>query len=161
MLPLPRPVGIASEAETVVVEFEEAVDPEDVLDRLEHQTPTDLNMIEARSLQPGQHLQPAQVRYRLEVGQAPPTDLAARVRRIVDEDVLEVERSVPGSNRTRTIDVRPYILDISMDRDAVDFILRVTGAGTAKPAEIAGLLGYDTRGVNHGIRRMEVRWQQP
>jgi hypothetical protein len=47
-----------------------------------------------------------------------------------------------------------------MDRDAVEFILRVTGAGTAKPVEIAGLLGYDTRGVAHRIRRMEVRWQQ-
>jgi radical SAM-linked protein len=160
MIPLPRPVGIASEAETVVVEFEEVVDPEDALDRLEHQTPSDLKMIEARSLQPRQHLRPTQVRYRLEIGQAPPADLAARVRRIVDEDVLEVERSVPESNRTRTIDVRPYILEISMDRDAVEFILRVTGAGTAKPVEIAGLLGYDTRGVAHRIRRMEVRWQQ-
>jgi hypothetical protein len=46
-----------------------------------------------------------------------------------------------------------------MDGDAVEFTLKVTEAGTARPAEVAGLLGYDKNAINHRIRRMDVAWR--
>jgi DNA-binding MarR family transcriptional regulator len=37
--------------------------------------------------------------------------------------------------------------------------LVVTESGTAKPSEIATLLGYDPGAVNHRVRRLEIQWQ--
>ena len=159
MIPLPRPVGVASQAETIVVEFQEVVDPAGALARLQRETPADLRMVDARLLQPGEQLRPAHVRYRLDVDHPPPVDLESRTRRILEADVLEVERPILKSRENRVVDVRPYLIGISVDGQAVEFTLRVTDGGTAKPAEIAGLLGYDSGAVNHRIRRLEVRWK--
>lgn len=159
MIPLPRPVGVASEAETIVVEFEEPIDADGALDRLDRETPADLRIVSVRLLQPKEQLRPTQARYCLDVGHSRLADLDARIRRVIKADVLEVERPILKSKRTRTVDIRPYLLDIRVDGDAIEYMLRVTGTGTAKPAEIAGLLGYDANAINHRIRRIEVRWQ--
>jgi radical SAM-linked protein len=159
MIPLPRPVGVASEAETIVVEFEEPIDLELALDRLDRETPADLRMVSVRLLQPKEQLRPTQARYCLDVGHSRLADLDARIRRVIKADVLEVERPILKSKRTRTVDIRPYLLDIRVDGDAIEYTLRVTGTGTARPAEVAGLLGYDANAINHRIRRIEVRWQ--
>lgn len=159
MIPLPRPVGVASEAETIVVEFEEPIDHDEALDRLDRETPADLRMVSVRLLQPKEQLRPTQARYCLDVGHSRLADLDARIRRVIKADVLEVERPILKSKRTRTVDIRPYLLDIRVDGDAIEYTLRVTGTGTARPAEVAGLLGYDANAINHRIRRIEVRWQ--
>jgi radical SAM-linked protein len=156
-LPLPRPVGVASEDETLIVEFAEPVDPEDASDRLAGQVPAGLSMVTARLLQPAERLQPIEVDYRLDLGGDPPTDLEARMAQLEGADVLEVERSILKKGQHRIVDIRPYLGDLRVDGDAVTFTLRVTDAGTAKPAEVAALLGLDPGAINHRIRRLEVR----
>lgn len=155
---LPRPVGIASEAETIVVEFDEPIEPDDAVQRLDHETPGDLRVTSARLLSSGETLQPCEVRYELDVGSAPPADLEARVRRIAEAAVLEVERLDFKSKRSRTLDVRPYLIQITLEGGKAEFTLRVTGSGTAKPSEIAALLGFDAQSINHRIRRIDVRF---
>ena len=46
-----------------------------------------------------------------------------------------------------------------MEGDALAFALRVTAAGTARPREVAALLGFDTEAVAFGIRRTAVEWR--
>ena len=125
----------------------------------DRETPADLRMVSVRLLQPKEQLRPTQARYCLDVGHSRLADLDARIRRVIKADVLEVERPILKSKRTRTVDIRPYLLDIRVDGDAIEYTLRVTGTGTARPAEVAGLLGYDANAINHRIRRIEVRWQ--
>ena len=158
-IPLPRPVGIASEAEYVIIEFEHQVDPDDALRRLEQQTPAGICMISARRLGLNEALQPALVRYRLEPDGPLPADAGQRLRGILDSDVLYVQRRRYPDNKTDAIDIRPYLATMQMNGDAVEFTLRVTPNGTARPAEIAALWGYETAAINHRIRRMEVKWQ--
>mgnify|MGYP001608428956 CR=1 FL=1 len=55
-LPLPRPVGIASDAEAVIVEFDQSVAPDDLLQRLQRHTPADLNLFGVRRLAVGSTL---------------------------------------------------------------------------------------------------------
>src|SRR3990172_12933571 len=50
MIPLPRPVGVASCAEVIVVETERPIDPDDALQRLERQTPEGIAMLSSRRL---------------------------------------------------------------------------------------------------------------
>jgi len=159
MIPLPRPVGVASDVEAIIIETEVLLDPNDALQRLQHHTPADLRMIEARRLQPGEQLQPGRVRYRMEAADVPMDDLIPRARHILESGIVEVTRVDPKSLQSRSVDIRPYIVDIRVVPQAVEFTLHVTGGGTAKPAEIAGLLGYDAGSINHRIRRMEIQWR--
>ena len=159
MIPLPRPVGVASEAEMLVVEFDGEIEPATALSALERQTPAGLKVTHARLLQPGERLHPTRVRYRLDPGDLRPADLEARISEVLATDTLDVERPAFGKKQARTVDIRPYLLDIHLDCDAIEFTLAVTGAGTAKPAEVAGLLGYDDNAINHRIRRVEVHWR--
>lgn len=159
MIPLPRPVGVASQAETVVVEFEEPVESNAALRRLQREMPADLRIVGARFLAAKEQLRPAQVRYRLDVGHHPSADVETRARHVFEANVLEVRRPILKNGATRTVDIRPYLVDIRVDGAVVEFSLRVTAAGTARPAEVAGLLGYDSGTINHRIRRLEIRWQ--
>ena len=159
MMPLPRPVGIASDAEAIVIETDGPIEPEDALLRLERQTPTDLRMLRVRRLEPGERLVPAMVRYRVEPADPAIADLPHRLRQLLEADVVPVERKTPKKAGTSSVDIRPYIAAIVVDHGVVEMTLRVTGSGTAKPAEVAGLLGYEASAINHRIRRLEIQWR--
>lgn len=186
MIPLPRPVGIASRAEALVVETERLIDPQDALQRLDRHTPEDIRMISVRRLRESERLVPEIVRYRLDLGGAPeplspsegegrvrgsedglpdaaaPTDLAARTRSIIESEVVQVQRAIPKTGLTKTVDIRPFLAELGVDprRAGINFTLRMIAGGSAKPAEIASLLGCDAGSINHRIERLEVEWRQ-
>ena len=158
-IPLPRPVGVASQAETMVVETEMLIDPQEALARLDRHTPTGLEMKTARRLEVGENPQPNLVQYRLEAGDRSPNDLAECIARALAADAIPVERKMGKVGRPRSVDIRPYIADLRTKDGGVEFTLRVTGNGSAKPAEIAGLLGFDPRSSDPEIRRLKVQWR--
>jgi len=158
-IPLPRPVGTASDAEFIVIELNRPVDPDDTMRQLAEQVPVGIEMVGVRLLMPKERLLSAMVRYRFRPEEPLPADLARCVSRVLDADALEVQRTCHSNRKTRTVDIRPYIVTLAVRSDAVEFTLHVTPAGTARPSEIAGLLGYDANAVKHRMRRMEVQWQ--
>ena len=158
-IPLPRPVGIASEVECIIIETVKPVDADEMLQQLNRNTPAELCMQRVRQLETGQKPQADLVRYRMIPGETLPGNIEANILRLMESDVVRVERTNPEKKITRTVDIRPYLVDIRVDHDAVEWTLRVTERGTARPSEIAGLLGYDSKTMNYRIRRMEVRWR--
>ncbi len=163
-IPLPRPVGIASDDETVVVAFDRPVDPEQSGNDLAIEMPPSISIKVARMLAPREKLAPAEVHYRLDVGKldggdAPPNNLPETIQSLLDAESLPVMRTSPKWTAPHTVDIRPFLVGLSMTGRTVAFALRVTGHGTARPAEIAGLLGYEAKSINHCIRRLSVRWQ--
>lgn len=158
-LPLPRPVGVASDADAILIETEHLIDPADMLKRLQEQTPGGISLIQARRMMPGERLQPDRVRYRLALDEPAPDDWQERIDRIVQADSLPVVRKDPKNRSTRTIDIRPYLLEMHADGAGVVFTLRITGDGTARPAELAELLGCGARSINHKIRRLDIQWR--
>lgn len=158
-LPLPRPVGVASDADAILIETEHPIDPADMLTRLQEQTPAGISLTQARRMMPGERLQPDRVRYRLALDEPAPDDWQKRIDRILQADSLPVVRKDPKDGSTRTVDIRPYLLEMHADGAAVEFTLRITGDGTARPAELAGLLGCGARSINHKIRRLDIQWR--
>jgi len=158
-LPLPRPVGVASDAEALVVEFEAPVEGADVLDRLNRQVPAGLELTQARRLAVGERPRPVWVRYRLEIDQAALENARQRVQELLQQQAAPIARTDATGGETRTIDAKPYLEGMRIAGNSVEFSLRITDSGTIKPAEVAGLLGYDVRSINHRIRRLEIQWQ--
>lgn len=159
-LPLPRPVGVASDDECLVVEFDADVGADDVRQRLQNQMPAGIRLHEARLLEAKEKLQPEQVSYRLTLGEAAPPDLEAALDRIKQADALVIERIIGKNEATRSLDIKPYLATIGRVGDDVEFSLTVSDSGTARPGEVAGLLGQDPRTINHRIRRLAVRWRR-
>ncbi len=159
MIPLPRPVGVASNHEAVVVETDGPIDPPQGLHALASQCPADLKMIGVRRLAPGEKPRPACVRYEIDPADPPIPDLPDRVRSLLEAQVVPYERVHPKKATRRTVNLRDYIADLYLVERAVVLSLKVTESGTAKPSEVAALLGYDPGAVNHLVRRLEIQWQ--
>jgi len=157
-LPVPRPVGVASQDEALIVEFEQTLVPADACRRLAAQLPPDLQLLGAQVVQVGQSIQPEAVHYRLTALPPAKVDLPQRVRQVLESDVVQVERQDPKTRDRRVLDIRPYVQDLRVVEGAVEFTLRLTAHGSARPAEIAQVLGYNADSINHRIRRMEIRW---
>jgi len=158
-IPLPRPVGVASEAECIIFETTRNLDPDQLCHRLDRQTPDELSILGARRLGQRERPQPDWVRYRLEPTEGLVVDVEERINDVLAAEAIEVERKKPGDKTVKTVDIRPYLMEIRTDGVTVEFALRVNERGTAKPAEIAGLLGYDPNAINHQIRRVAVHWR--
>lgn len=159
MIPLPRPVGVASRDEALVLETNRIIDPEQALQRLQEKTPDDIDLISLRRLESGEQMEPSHVRYRLDLSDMNIADLEDRVQDVLTAQNLPIERKSPKSKDVRRVDIRPYLVDLRAIGQAVEFTLMVTGNGTAKPAEIAGALGCDPGSINHRIERLEVQWR--
>jgi radical SAM-linked protein len=159
MLPLPRPVGVASTAEALIIEFDKPIEPPDALARLRAQMPGGIELTGARPLAAGERPAPDRVDYRLELDQHDVPDLDRRIQGIMDADHLRIDRVNPKDGSVRAIDARPYLIAMKPRDGAVEFTVRVTADGSVKPAEVAGLFGFDPRYVNHRIRRLEVQWK--
>lgn len=158
-LVLPRPVGIASDAEALVIELEREIDVQATVARMSQKSPAGLSFEDGRHLAPGERLRPASVRYRLDLGELGVSILPSRADELMNCESLPVERFNHKNRITKTVDVRPFIENILIASDAVEYTLRVTDTGTARPAEIAALLGVEEKQINHCIRRMEVQWE--
>jgi len=158
-MPLPRPVGISSEAEVIIVEMQSPIGEADALDGLSKQMPGGLSLRAVRRLNAGERPQPDTVTYRFQSDELTSEDAIERIARLLQASELEVERTDTKSKDVRRIDIRPYILDIHRVDQNVIFTLRITGAGTARPGEIVALLFPDSGPANHRIHRQSVRWR--
>ena len=152
-------MGVVSQAEAIVIEFEQPVDGDEVSRKLGEQTPPDLKISGAHRLAVGEQPQPDLVRYRLENGAVANVDINERVQELLAAEAIKLERSDRKSDRVRSINARSFLEDMYVDGQDVVFVLRVTAEGSVRPAEIAGLLGFDATAVNHRIRRIEVQWR--
>ncbi|MBI1825996.1 MAG: DUF2344 domain-containing protein [Planctomycetes bacterium] len=158
-IPLPRPVGIASDDEVVVVELSRAIDANEALPRLQACVPRGMTIHEIRGLSNGERLVPDSVRYRFSIEGDTPEDLAVRAERITAAAELQVTREDHKGGKASNLNVRPFLIGVYPADDSIEFVLRVTGTGSARPSEIVGLLGFESRNINHRIRRLEVQWQ--
>jgi radical SAM-linked protein len=157
-LPLPRPVGIASRAEAIVVEFGQPIEAHDTLTRLRGQMPGGIELLSGRRLEPGETMQPALVGYRLNLEAEQLPAVGERAAGLLVADKLEIQRLRHQDGRKLLIEVRKYIVDIHTDDTGVEFTLRVTGSGSVRPGEVLELLGIDVPTFHHRLCRQFVQW---
>ncbi len=159
-LPLPRPVGIASDAERVVIDLAEAIAPATMLDLLAAQMPEGIAMHQARMLQTGERCIPCAASYQASIVNMDPDELASRADRLLEFAPIAHQRFVHKTGATVRVDLRPFIDQIDVTDTHVRFKMYITGGGAAKPSEICQALGFDGQHVNHLIRRTEIEWRQ-
>ncbi len=158
-LPLPRPVGVASDAERILVELTKRIEPDELISRLAEQMPTGVTMQRARMLEAGDVSIPRLVRYSVQTAGFDREKLAVQAKQLLRFEPIFFDRFVHSSNQTRRIDLRPYLDAIEVSGDHTYFSTHVTGGGSVKPSEVCDVMGIGSEHTTHLIRRLEVTWQ--
>jgi len=157
---LPRPVAIASDQEAIVIEFDEPIDGMNAARQLSEATPCGIDVFDTLRLECGERPRPRLARYRLELAERVDETVHGQILEILESEVVMVQRKHPGTGKVRSVDIRPSIADLQIDgQQAIEFALCPTSDVTARPAEIAGLVGLDPQTSNHRIRRTEIQWE--
>jgi len=154
-LPVPRTVGIASEAEPLVVELTEPVPPDRVARALAGELPGGLRVLEARSVAPRPSIRTCGATYRLSLEPQTRDAVASAAQRVLGQARFAVSRD------DRTVDIRPSITSLQVQGAELVVTIRITPGGSARPAEILAALGLPVEETLHRMRRVAVQWDQP
>lgn len=158
-LPLPRPVGIASVAELLLLELSEPLDSETVLRRFGAQLPDGVCLTTCCVFTGKRPPQPITAVYTVDLPPEHYSVVGDRLERLMRSSVFHVERVDHRTKALKTVDIRAYLVTAEMDGGVVTWTARITGAGTARPQEFLSALGLDPVVWLHHVRRQAVTWQ--
>lgn len=158
-LPLPRSVGVSSEAERLLLELIGPVEPQDTLRRLQEQLPGGIRLVRAWALEPGHGTLPARVKYRVEIVVPDRAVAEERAAVLLGPSPIPFKRTDPRTGQVKDVDLRPFLETLVVADDRIDMELRIVEGRTARPAEVVALLGLPADQIDHRVRRLEVEWQ--
>lgn len=157
-LPLPRSVGVASEDECLILESDGPLDGSWVLERLGAQMPAGVQLLAATALVAGERLIPRAAAYEVELTERLVDEVAARLRDLERCSQLEIQRRDHRTGRTRSVDLRPILLEARLTAGRLVWRQAILPGGTAKPAEMMELFGLPPTDWVHRIRRLSVEY---
>lgn len=158
-LPLPRPVGIATQADVLVVEFTSQVACEQVLRELSAQMPGGVELKDAWLRQTSRPMQPESASYTLDLSIAEIPALIEQIRTVLAADAWLVQRSAGESGPARSLDLRKQLVEAKVEGTQLQWTIRIDGGGSVRPGEVLATLGIDPGQRQHQIRRTGIAWQ--
>lgn len=172
-LPLPRPVGVESEDELLVVKlcddreaapFESRAEREAALKQaLAEQLPEGMDVLAVDLVGSSAAFQPQSAQYILPVRVEEEAGLVERLRsemaRMMASDCCMVERTTAEGKATRSVDVRPFLQAIRLEGGSLIVQHRTGGAGSIRVDEIQQLFGLQTQDLAGPVRRTNVVWE--
>lgn len=157
-LVLPRPVGVASRDDLLVLELRDHSQPEDLCSRLAAHLPNGINISNCLDLGPVRAPNAVAAVYSLQLSQEEAAIVADRISGVLRAQRLLVNRPGKRAPDNRQLDIRPHLIDIQLDGTELLFTLAYTHTGSAKPAEILALLDSDTSYNRAQLVRKKVKY---
>jgi radical SAM-linked protein len=145
---LSLPLGVVGCEEVVELELDEPLAPDEVQTRLARHAPPGLEIVRVRGIDPKTTAQVHRVRYAVALPQDRHALVAERIGAVLAATECWVERTRP---ELRRLDLRPYLEDVRLVVGTVEFDVRVTPHGTARPEELLTLLGLGDLTENGGV----------
>ncbi len=158
-LPLPRPVAVASDAERLVIELTEPVDPDQTLHRLQAQVPSGIRLTRVRALEPQVRCQPVKAKYRVEIPIPNRSVTEDRAVALLGPAPIPATRTNLKTGKVTNVDLRPFIEALAVGDAQIEMELHIVAGTSARPAEVIAALGLDAALITHRVRRLEVEWQ--
>jgi radical SAM-linked protein len=133
-------LGIEGRREVLELELAEPMEPDEVRRRLAAVLPAGFDLLEAEPAPPGRPAQPHAACYRLALpAERRDAARAALAELLASPDWIVTRRR---GDRQTTFDLRPFVLDASIDADGVLRVrLKVEPSGSARPEELLEVLG--------------------
>jgi radical SAM-linked protein len=168
-LAVPRPVGVASKADLLVLALERDLQAETLLESFNQASPpAGLRATRAFRLEKAAP-RPISARYELPLAPERLPAVRARLDELAAQTSWPVQRSSAGKDgggrdipSTKTqIDLRQLIRDLRLDGDCLRITLAPRGDVWARPTEVLALLGLDGRVDLAALVRAEVTYRKP
>lgn len=147
-LVLPRPVGVASRADLLVLSLDEPMEQDELLRRIAQQCPPGLQPLTAYVLEPGKKPRVKEARYELPLRGEQVTAVGHRVAELQNSQDWTIQRQNAGEPENRavtTMDLRPLVKELSLQGPMLVMVLSPRGDSWARPSEMLRLLGLDER----------------
>jgi radical SAM-linked protein len=157
-LPLPRSVGMASQAELLLIELTEPLAPSVVLDRLAEQSPGGLVLAEAWTLAGTRPPQPRQASYRIPLPPEIQQNVTEVIERIDQAETWLIERESQGKRPARAFDLKEQLVEAKVQDGSLCWTMRVEAAGTIRAAEFIAAAGLAPGDWLSQLCRTEVIW---
>jgi radical SAM-linked protein len=173
-LPLPRPVGVASDDEMLCIQLQnDTSEDEDCIsikaqDSIMAQLPQGLELLSVNILKANTSFQPCSAQYILTVRKEYLNEeLKATIKRLLASERLDIQRKITKKksrigvreSTVKNIDVRDFLESIELDNNSIIVKCKITSAGSIRIVEILSLLGLDIEKLASPIRRMSVQWR--
>jgi radical SAM-linked protein len=168
-LAAPRPVGLATDDDLLVLSLTDPLDAETILQRLtDASPPTGLTFTAARPLVGKAGPQARRVDYELALTDDEAPRVQSRAEALAGQDSWFVQRPPkpvsPGRKRPRrpaepkTVDLRPLIVELGVTHRTARWTQQTVGSQTARPADVLRLLELDERAAIARTSRAAVTW---
>ena len=143
-LSFPLPLGVGTEGLDEVMEFELNgwTSPAEVKERVQAALPPGIEMIRVRTTPPNVTARVAEA-----TCVATPRDPDQPEARVSEADLLSLldRNDIPvrrmRKGKIKTVNIRPFILDLRRENGAIVMRLRISDAGTTRPEEILAAMG--------------------
>ncbi len=155
----PRPVGVATEEDRMIVDLTEPLEPAILLQRLLETMPQGIMIRQAWKLDSSKGCQPHLVYYVVDVRQADREALPSRITQLTGSGSIFVQRINKKDGKPKRVDIAPYIDSLIVTDAGLAMTFMVTGDGTARPAEVCASLGLTDDAVTARTRRVKVEWK--
>ena len=157
-LPLPRPVGVASDAELAWLELREPLTAADTKARLSDTLPAGCRIHRVTTHENARTPLPKSASYETSLSDDVAAGTLVRVRRLMSAESLLIRRDSGPGKPLRDVDIRPFVAELAIDGRLLRMRLRITEKGSAKPVEVFSELGLAAEEYVSRTRRTRVEW---
>lgn len=154
---LPRPVGVASKDELLIVELENPTTTESAQRQLAEQLPRGVQIFSVSELHDRDRRTPVAATYELTITEAEANDARAAIESFEAGETWKVERASAKRGR-KSIDLRVFITDITLNGDVVTWRQSISQDGTARVGEVLDALQLPQRTHLHLVVRSSVEY---
>lgn len=160
-LPLPRPVGVESDDELLIMALDDNPPPETVVsDSLAAQLPQGCELQSANIVREKPSFQPSSAVYIFTVKQKyMDENLKNRINNVLNSESLVIERSINTKHEAKKIDVRDFLISIITEQNCIIVKCKISPEGSVRIQEIMQLLELDMEMLACPIKRTNVQWQ--
>lgn len=173
-LPLPRPVGVASDDEMLCIRIRKSTCPHQdcvsaqVHNSISAQLPDGFELLSVRVVNASTSFQPCAATYLLAVRKEYVNEeLKATIKRLLASESICIQRwinkkksrAAPRESTVKNVDVRGFLESIQLGPDGIIVKCKVTPVGSIRLEEIFRLLEIDMEKLALPVRRTSVQWK--
>ena len=131
-------LGVAGLNEVLEFEVAEPIAAEEIERRMTRQCPPGLQIVHVRTIDPKASAQVRRAWYRFALLPFTAEDLSLRCQAFLDQTEYWIERTRPHARR---VNLRPFVSELRIKDDCLEFANWITPNGAARPEEIITALG--------------------
>lgn len=158
-LALPRPVGVASLDELLVVELIGDFVPEDARMALARQMPEGIRLLSAEKIAEADERRPRAATYELPLEDDSVGPLNERATEFMAAKERVVQRHSPKTRQSKPIDLRSFIRDMRVADRRLTWTQTISQDGTARIGEVLEALALPSRDHLHRVSRQTVCYE--